>query len=215
MKKLISILSILFFAIGLFAQGYQADININRNQSASKQYIAIALGGKHVLSNRKLTANDYDFKGKFSSVYLPDFATALSEYLDLQNSTNVGDQIHDSIPVLRSGIYKPTRSGEVNTATVTTDTCQYLRVGNSCTVSGSFTSDPTSATTETSFLITLPFASAITATEQIAGTAYCQTLGVGGTVFADVSGDKAKIDWITTADVASRKWSFTFTYRIQ
>lgn len=92
MKKILSILPILFFALSVFGQ-YQQNIAINPNQSPSKQYIAIALGGKQLLSNQKLKNTPYDYKGNYSSVYLPDFVAAIATELN----EDIAEMISDSL----------------------------------------------------------------------------------------------------------------------
>jgi hypothetical protein len=58
------------------------DIRVNDNQNTSRQYIGVALGGKQLLSNERLPNSPYDSKSRFSSVYLPDFITAIANYLN-------------------------------------------------------------------------------------------------------------------------------------
>ena len=73
-----------------------------------------------------------------------------------------------------SGTYTPTVSAAANTdSTPTVTVCQYIRVGSTVHVSGSFTADPTLAATSTSFEMTLPVASDIGATKDLSGVAFC------------------------------------------
>lgn len=114
-----------------------------------------------------------------------------------------------------SGTYTPTRSAEANLdANVTMSEAQYMRVGNTVTVSGRFTADPTLTATATSFEIILPVASNIGAVEDAAGTAFCGAIaGMGGEVIGVVANDTAKIQWVAS-DVTSKTWSYLFTYQI-
>lgn len=116
---------------------------------------------------------------------------------------------------LAHGTYTPTRSAEANMdANVTMTEAQYMRVGNTVTVSGRFTADPTLATTATSFEITLPVATNIGAAEDAAGVAFCGTIaGMGAEVIGVVANDTAKIQWVSS-DVTSKVWSYTFTYQV-
>lgn len=83
MKKiLLTGLMFIMFIISSFGQ-YQNDIYVNPNQSKNKQYIAIALGGKQIMSNQRLPNSRYDTKGNYSSVYLPDFIAAIAEELNV------------------------------------------------------------------------------------------------------------------------------------
>ena len=116
---------------------------------------------------------------------------------------------------LAAGVYTPTRSAEVNLdANVTMTEAQYMRVGNTATVSGRFTADPTLTATATSFEITLPVASNIGAVEDVAGVAFCGSIaGQGAEVIGVAANNTAKIQWIST-DVTSQSWSFTFSYQV-
>lgn len=117
--------------------------------------------------------------------------------------------------IIASGVYTPTRSAEANMdSNVTMTEAQYMRVGNTVTVSGRFTADPTLAATATSFEITLPVASNLGAAEDAAGTAFCGTIaGMGAAVIGVAANDTAKIQWVSS-DVTSQVWSYTFTYQV-
>jgi len=116
---------------------------------------------------------------------------------------------------LAAGTYTPTRSAETNLdSNVTMTEAQYLRVGNTITVSGRFTADPTLTATATSFEITLPVASNIGAAEDAAGVAYCGAIaGQGAEIIGVAGNDTAKIQWIA-GDVTSQTWSYTFSYQV-
>ena len=116
---------------------------------------------------------------------------------------------------LAAGTYTPTRSAEANLdANVTMTQAQYMRVGNTVTVSGRFTADPTLTATATSFEITLPVSSNLGAAEDAAGTAFCGAIaGQGAEIIGVAANDTAKIQWVST-DITSQSWSYTFTYRV-
>lgn len=115
-----------------------------------------------------------------------------------------------------SGVYTPTRSAEANLdSNVTMTEAQYIRSGNTVTVSGRFTADPTLTATTTSFEITLPVASNIGAAEDVAGVAFCGNIvSQGAEVIGVVANDTAKIQW-KAADVTSQTWSYIFTYQVE
>lgn len=102
MKNILSIIIALMFVVPAFGQ-YQYNTSINENQSKTRQYIGIALGGKQLFSNAKLPASKWDYKGKFSSVSLTDFADALSVYLDVASAVNVSQEISDSLATVTAG----------------------------------------------------------------------------------------------------------------
>ena len=116
---------------------------------------------------------------------------------------------------LAAGVYTPTRSSETNLdANVTMTEAQYLRVGNTVTVSGRFTADPTLTATVTNFEIDLPVASNIGAAEDLAGVAFCGSIAaMGAEIIGVVANDTAQIQWISS-DVTSQSWSYTFTYQV-
>lgn len=116
---------------------------------------------------------------------------------------------------LTSGTYTPTRSAEANLdSNVTMTQAQYLRVGNTVTVSGAFTADPTTTTTATSFEFSLPIASNIGAVEDSSGVAFCGAIaGQGARISGSVANNTAVVTWLS-GDVTSQSWSYTFTYEI-
>jgi len=116
---------------------------------------------------------------------------------------------------LAAGTYTPTRSAEANMdSNVTMTEAQYMRVGNTVTVSGRFTADPTLTATATSFEITLPVASNIGAVEDVAGVAFCGSIaGMGAEVIGVVANDTAKIQWVAS-DITSQTWSYTFSFQV-
>jgi aspartyl-tRNA synthetase len=114
-----------------------------------------------------------------------------------------------------SGTYTPTRSAEANLdSNVTMSQAQYMRVGDTVTVSGRFTADPTLTATATSFEITLPVASNIGAAEDVAGVAFCGSIaGQGAEIIGVAANDTAKIQWVA-GDITSQTWSYTFSYQV-
>lgn len=139
-----------------------------------------------------------------------DFAT-LAGTETLTNKTLTTPTISN----ITSGVYTPTRSAEANLdASVTMTEAQYMRVGNTVTVSGRFTADPTTTLTSTSFEITLPVASNLGAAEDAAGVAFCGTIaGQGAMIFGVAANDTAKVQWLTS-DVTSQTWSYVFSYQV-
>lgn len=134
--------------------------------------------------------------------------------VEVPTKNAVYDKI-ESLPVLASGTYTPTRSAEANLdANVTMTEAQYMRVGGTVTVSGRFTADPTLTATPTSFEISLPVVSNLGAVEDLAGTAFCGAIvGQGAEINGVVANDTAKIQWISS-DITSQSWSYSFTYQV-
>lgn len=119
------------------------------------------------------------------------------------------------IVTLASGVYTPTRSAEANVdANVTPSEAQYLRVGNTATVSGRFTADPTLTATATSFELTLPVSSNIGAVEDAAGVAFCGAIaGMGAEITGSVANNTAVFSWVSS-DITSQAWSYTYSYQV-
>jgi hypothetical protein len=115
-----------------------------------------------------------------------------------------------------SGTYTPSLTNTTNIASSTAAVCQYMRVGNVVTVSGTVTIDPT-ATGRIVMGMTLPIASAFaTSTPNQCGGTFASsgttTVNVGS-VAADGTNDRATFDGVV-ADAASRVYGFSFTYLV-
>lgn len=117
------------------------------------------------------------------------------------------------LPVLGSGTYAPTLTNSTNVAASTAYLCQWMRVGNTVTVSGRVDIDPTAAGTSTDLRMTLPVAATFTALENCAGTAVCNTVAQSLPIVADVAGGRARFLGIPSSTANSGYW-FTFTYKI-
>jgi len=116
--------------------------------------------------------------------------------------------------LVQAQAFTPTRSAEVNMdANVTLSGAQWSRVGRVVTVSGRFTADPTAAAAA-SFEMTLPVASNIGAAEDVAGVAFCGAgVNQGAEVIGVAANDTAKVQWIAV-DLASRTWSYIYSYEV-
>lgn len=113
------------------------------------------------------------------------------------------------------GTYTPTRSAESNLdSNVTILSAQYMRVGNTVTVSGLFVADPTSTATITSFEMSLPIASNLGANEDLTGVAKMVSVANEGmAIFGNITNNTAIVYWIS-GNTASQTSTFTYTYRI-
>jgi hypothetical protein len=119
-----------------------------------------------------------------------------------------------AIPTLDHGIYTPTLVSVANVAAVTAGQCSWLRVGNTVTVGGSITLDPTTASTLTEIGISLPVASNFTAVDQLGGAVACgNAQSRSGQLLADVANKRAQL-LVTPTDVANRTQAFSFSYRV-
>jgi len=121
---------------------------------------------------------------------------------------------------LLASTYTPTLTGLANVASSTAQICHYIRVGANVHVAGFINIDPTSATTATQIRISLPIASTLSASSNVAGVAAREIVGastapIAGYVIADEAPDNAAILlFVSDSDVASRRWYFQFMYEI-
>lgn len=112
-----------------------------------------------------------------------------------------------------SGTYTPTLTSVANVAASTAYQSQYMRVGNTVTVSGRLDIDPT-ATGNTQLGISLPVASNFGAVEDCAGTAFASGIaGMGAAIRADSTNDRAELVYIAV-DITNQPLYFTFTYQV-
>jgi len=110
-----------------------------------------------------------------------------------------------------SGTYTPTSFNTTNIAASTPQSAQYLRVGNTVTVSGQIDIDPT-ATGFALLGLSLPIASAITSAVQLSGVFNCPDADGGG-VYGDATNDRATFQF-TASSAANLTYYYTFTYRV-
>jgi hypothetical protein len=127
--------------------------------------------------------------------------------------TNAGDLITIAPQqVTASGTYTPTWTGLANVTSVTAFSCQYMRVGDTVTVSGWVTIDPVSDNTPTSLSFSLPINSDVSVVNRLNGTGVTQ----GGGAAASLSGygsNFGEFEVIPSLATAVN-YSFHFTYRI-
>lgn len=116
---------------------------------------------------------------------------------------------------LADGTYSAAYTNVANLdSTPSNTTCQYMRVGNTVTVSGTVTVDPTAATTSTQVGISIPIASDFGSIGQCAGTAFASGIASqGAAILADVTNNRAQMQWISS-DTTSQAMYFTFTYLV-
>lgn len=119
-------------------------------------------------------------------------------------------------PLLESGTYTPTLTNGTNVTSSTASSCQYMRVGNTVTVSGKVNVSPTT-TGATALGISLPIASAIANNNECAGTSTVgSTTDLFGSVRGDATNDRAEMIFTigVTGTTSAQDWFFTFTYQI-
>lgn len=142
----------------------------------------------------------------------PNYANSTPTYTNI-TTTTINNFIAPS-----SGSYTPTLTDVANISSHgTVSDLTYLRVGNSCTVSGRVSIDPTSPSTTTELGVSLPFASNFSLFTDCGGTASASFGGVVAQVCgirADTTNDRAALIFTSTANVAASDWAIHFTYKI-
>lgn len=113
-----------------------------------------------------------------------------------------------------SGVWTPTLTNTTNISASTASEGQYLRVGNTVTVSGVVEIDPTAAGA-CNMKMTLPISSNFTSLRQAAGTFATVTAGQSdqGSIIANASVDSLEFRF-TAVNVANATYAFQATYQI-
>lgn len=142
-------------------------------------------------------------------------ATPTFGSITITNTVTCGDiDTGNGAVELAAGTYTPTLTNVANLSASTAYQCQYLRVGNTVTVSGKVDADQIATATSTSLGISLPIASNFGATEDCGGTgAVPDVASLCTAILADSANDRADMTWVSigTANVSIY---FTFTYQV-
>lgn len=110
------------------------------------------------------------------------------------------------------GTYTPTLVNVTNAAASTAYSCQYLRVGDTVTVSGRVDIDPTAAGA-VRVSLTVPIASAFVNAQDAAGVAFAPGIaGLGAAMFA--VGSVVEVRYIAV-DTTNQAMYFTYTYLVR
>lgn len=117
-----------------------------------------------------------------------------------------------TIPVLDSGAYNPTLTNVSNLDASTVYSCQYMRVGDTVTVSGKVDVDPT-ALAQYRLAISLPIASNLVNEQDCAGTGGTPVLNESGAIRGDTASNRAELS-ATALSTSNHSVFFNFTYRL-
>ena len=113
-----------------------------------------------------------------------------------------------------SGTYTPAVTNGTNVASSTAYLLSYIRVGNHVHVDGAISIDPTSSGTLTAWKITLPFASALTANNDLGGAGVENSNYAAVSIYAAHATDEAQFAY-TSASTAANDIVFSFGYIIK
>lgn len=117
---------------------------------------------------------------------------------------------------IKSGTYTPTLTGVANTSSTTAYVCQYMRVGNTVTVSGLIQITPYASSTITTISVSLPISSNFSASSNAGGTGGGITSSVfhTGAISANGGGTTVALSYVSTQNAFSDDFQFSFTYQI-
>lgn len=113
---------------------------------------------------------------------------------------------------LASGTYTPTLTNVTNLDGSTAYEAQYIRIGNTVTVSGKVDVDAT-AGAATELGISLPIASNFGAEEDCAGVGAMKAVQESTAIVADATNNRASMQWLAVS-TSSQTISFTFTFQV-
>ncbi len=207
--------------------------------AGSEFLLGIPAGGAAGQVLKKVDSADYNVNwandltgGGSGSVDWGAILGTLSDQSDLQAALDTKSDVghthtlsevtdYTAPPTLDYGTYTPVLTNVANAPTLTAESCQYLRVGNTVTVSGSLVIDATTGGgTVTRVGISLPIASDLAGVNQCTGTGCLDSTGMAAvtTVFSvpiigDATNNRAEMNalWYTSSSV---RLYFHFTYRI-
>jgi hypothetical protein len=132
------------------------------------------------------------------------------------DSAYIRDSVMAGSSAPTEGTYTPTITGIANYAAGTAYSCRYIRNGNTVTVYGKVTVQPTATATITTFSLSLPIASSFVNSYDGAGT--------GGGIFSSVyypyiissaaSGSVLNVSFISNQTSGQQDCQFTATYKV-
>ncbi len=183
---------------------------IQVNNDGNDSYVkSSALGfGWNVGDGGVFTAGDWQNTGSQTKIVVD----AVTQEITIGS----GVTILNNTGVIYSGNYTPTLTNGANVLSSTAYLCQYMRVGNTVTVSGEIDIDLVDRLRLTRVGVSLPIASAFGNSYECGGTGFAQTsISFGFAVRADVTNDLAEIIFkATEVEILDNKYSFHFTYQI-
>lgn len=169
--------------------------------------------GPDTVSQTSFPANTFPARGSagaLSAKAISDFGLTL-----VDDSNAAAAKTTLGIPTLDHGTYTPTLTNGANVSSSIASQCQYLRVGNTVTVSGRIDIAPTAGGgTQTVVGISLPIASNFSSSANLAGSGgFGQNPYATALILADTTNDRASFNFHSNV-AASTAALFTFTYLV-
>lgn len=198
-------------------EGTTAGLYLNRTV-ANESFIALAMAGASKGQVRAISAGGLkvtDGAGTTEWVRFDgDLSLRQGRLYGLALHNNAGGMAGATNQFVGSGTYTPTLTGVANVDAATSNVCQYMRVGNVVTVSGTINVDTTTASTLTQLGISLPIASALTSFVQCCGTANSRIANAFGIITGDATNDRAQLEFANAVGTGNSAWFFQFTYTV-
>lgn len=130
-------------------------------------------------------------------------------------SWDANGNLVDGGGAITSNTYTPTITTVSNLDATTAHVCNYMRIGAQVVVTGRVDVDPTTANTFTQLGVSLPVASNIGATDDLAGTGssiLANSSGIWGMI-GDIANNRADVYGVP-ASAVNQGMTFTFGYKI-
>lgn len=189
--------------------------NVDNALKARINGITISLGSGGITNSA--AANELMKSDGTNAVASTIFSTADGRLYGTALHNNAGAVTGTTNQYIASGTYTPTLTSVANIASSSAVQCQWIRVGNVVHVSGWFNVTATAAApTSTVIAASLPIASNLAASENLAGVgAFNTSSGVTqyATIGADTVNDRATVSYEANS-AAGTTCIFTFTYLI-
>lgn len=190
------------------------DIDAVEGDIASLQAADIALDARLDTAEADITALeavDVTLDGRLDAAEAD--ITAL-EAADVSLDSRL-DTAEAELADITSGTWTPVLTNGTNVAASTANPCQYTRVGNVVSFSGTAQVDPTTAGLLTTIGLSLPVASALAQAYQLAGTGWSSSIGLDPplAVSGDAANDRMTISGVPVG-AGNVTWYFTGSYLV-
>jgi hypothetical protein len=204
-----------FCAVAGVEYYYVLDDNLGGAESSPRLILPDVNPGTKVWVLQQVNADGAVLKGGTNTFNVTNGTASLDVAAGVAADLNANLTIAFASVGGNSGVYTPTAVAILNVSAVTPALAHWIRVGNQVTVTGLLTAIDPVANAQTQFSLTLPVASNIGATTDLAGLLSCSTTTSGGygVVYGGIANDVAICDYFSVTTVADTL-GYTFTYTV-